>query len=69
MADTVLDSRAASTKAPQQPQKDIRDPDAAEALRDVPNGALVLASTTVALLLIAWLIVYFFAFLPRGTVG
>ena len=36
---------------------------------DVPRGALALAGTTVGLLVMAWLLVYFAVFLPRGPVG
>jgi hypothetical protein len=38
-------------------------------LTDVPRGALALAGITVGLLLIAWFLIYFFVFLPRGSVG
>jgi hypothetical protein len=44
-------------------------PDLEEALKDVPKGALALAGATVGLLILAWLFVYIFVFLPRGTVG
>ncbi len=37
------------------------------ALEAVPRGALALAGTAVGLLLLAWLAIYFFEFLPRGT--
>lgn len=39
------------------------------AMREVPNGAFALAGITVDLLVLAYLIIYFFVFLPRGTVG
>ena len=38
-------------------------------LTDVPRGALALASIAVGLLLLAWFLIYFFVFLPRGSVG
>ena len=41
----------------------------AEALRKAPRGAMALAGAAVGLLLAAWLIIYFFVFLPRGMVG
>jgi hypothetical protein len=50
-------------------------PDAAEdaalerVMREVPRGALALSGLTVGLLLLAWLYVYLFVFLPRGMVG
>ena len=39
------------------------------ALREVPKGALALAGLTVGLLVLAWLAMYAFVFLPRGMVG
>ena len=39
------------------------------ALREVPKGALALAGLTVGLLMLAWLLIYAFVFLPRGMVG
>ena len=42
---------------------------AAEALKDGPKGALLVASVAVALLLAGWLAFYFLLFLPRGAVG
>jgi hypothetical protein len=41
----------------------------ASALRTVPLGAAVLAGSTVALLVIGYLLVYLLVFIPRGTVG
>ena len=43
--------------------------EAAEALRNGPIGALVVAGIAVALLFIGWLAFYFLLFLPRGAVG
>ena len=42
---------------------------AAEALKDGPRGALLVAGIAVALLLVGWLAFYFLLFLPRGPVG
>lgn len=39
------------------------------ALTAVPRGALALAGIAVGLLVLAWLAMYFFAFLARGPVG
>lgn len=47
----------------------IRTEDAAQALRDGPIGAFVVASIAVALLLIGWMAFYFLLFMPRGAVG
>ena len=41
----------------------------AAALREAPRGALALAGAAVALLMVAWLLIYFCVFLPRGMVG
>ena len=35
----------------------------------MPAGALALSGVAVALLLIAWLLIYFLIYLPRGMVG
>ena len=40
-----------------------------DALRETPKGAFALAGVTVALLMAAWLAIYLFVFLPRGSVG
>jgi hypothetical protein len=42
---------------------------AAEALRNGPMGALVVASLAVGLLFIGWMLFYFLLFLPRGPIG
>ena len=39
------------------------------AMDAAPKGAIAVSGIAVALLLIGWLWVYFFIFLPRGTVG
>jgi hypothetical protein len=44
-----------------------RDLDAV--MEEVPKGALALATTAVLLLLSGWFFVYFFIFVPRGSVG
>ena len=40
-----------------------------EAMRQVPRGAFALAGLTVGLLIVAWLAIYIFVFLPRGMVN
>jgi hypothetical protein len=47
----------------------IRLDEAAQALRNGPIGAYVVAGITVGLLFIAWLVFYFFLFMPRGSIG
>ena len=40
-----------------------------ESLSRGPRGALAVSAISVGLLMLAWLFIYFFVFLPRGTVG
>jgi len=39
------------------------------ALKQTPRGAYAIAGTAVGLLMLAWLAIYLFVFLPRGSVG
>jgi asparagine N-glycosylation enzyme membrane subunit Stt3 len=39
------------------------------AMDAVPSGALVVSGVAVGLLMLCWLAIYIFVFLPRGTVG
>ena len=39
------------------------------AMSDGPRGALAVSGIAVGLLILCWLAIYFFIFLPRGTVG
>jgi hypothetical protein len=48
---------------------DVDETALASAMRTVPLGAAVLAGSAVALLVLGYLLVYLFVFLPRGTVG
>lgn len=43
--------------------------DAAQALRDGPTGAYLVAGIAVGLLFLGWLAFYFLVFLPRGAIG
>jgi hypothetical protein len=43
--------------------------DAAEALRNGPLGALIMASVAMGLLFLGWLLFYFALFLGRGYIG
>ena len=47
----------------------IGSDEAAEAIKNGPVGALVVASIAVGLLLIGWMAFYFLLFLPRGPIG
>jgi hypothetical protein len=48
---------------------EIDDAALAQVMRVVPLGAGVLAGSAVALLVLGYLAIYLFVFLPRGTVG
>ena len=48
---------------------DIDEAALATAMRSVPLGAAVLAGSTVALLVLGYLLIYTLVFIPRGTVG
>jgi hypothetical protein len=48
---------------------EVDDVALAGAMRLVPLGAAVLAGSTVALLVLGYLLIYILVFLPRGTVG
>jgi hypothetical protein len=43
--------------------------EAAQALRNGPIGAYIVAGITVGLLFLGWLVFYFFLFVPRGSIG
>jgi hypothetical protein len=45
------------------------EPELDRALAEVPRGAMALGGIAVGLLLIAWLAIYLFVFLPRGPVS
>lgn len=40
-----------------------------EVMREVPKGALAVAGIAVGTLMLAWILIYVFVFLPRGMVG
>jgi len=48
---------------------DVDEQALAGVMRTVPLGAGVLAGSAVALLVLGYLLIYIFIFLPRGTVG
>jgi hypothetical protein len=48
---------------------DVDDIALASVMQTVPLGAGVLAGSTVALLVLGYLLIYIFVFLTRGTVG
>jgi hypothetical protein len=40
-----------------------------DAMEGTPRGAILISAIAVGLLLLCWLAIYIFVFLPRGTVG
>lgn len=48
---------------------DIDDAALERVMRDVPRGAWALSGLTVGLLLLAWILIYAYVFLPRGMVS
>jgi hypothetical protein len=51
------------------PEPSPLDPAQFEALRRVPSGAAALSAVAGLLLLLAWLLIYFLIYVPRGTIG
>jgi hypothetical protein len=48
---------------------DIDEPALERVMREVPRGAWALSGLTVGLLLLAWILIYAYVFLPRGMVS
>lgn len=48
---------------------DVTEADLARVMAEVPRGALALSGLAAGLLLVAWLLIYLFVFLPRGMVS
>lgn len=59
-----MDSRSALDDA----EDIVGEADLERVLTVVPRGAAALAGLAVAVILLAWLLVYFLVFLPRGPV-
>ena len=58
------------TKGSEMPADDDDDLAALdEARKEAPRGAIAVAGTAVILLMLCWLAIYLFVFLPRGSVG
>jgi hypothetical protein len=55
--------------SPLEVDDEIEEATLARVMRSVPLGAAVLAGSTVALLVIGYVLVYILVFIPRGTVG
>jgi hypothetical protein len=65
----ATDETPHSAADPEHVAAPIGPDEAAQALRNGPVGALVVAGIAVALLFIGWMAFYFFLFLPRGPIG
>ncbi|HME40466.1 MAG TPA: hypothetical protein VKG63_16035 [Steroidobacteraceae bacterium] len=63
------DPGASSAHSPEQAGSPVSAKEAAQALRDGPVGAYVVATIAVGLLFLGWLAFYFLLFLPRGSIG
>jgi hypothetical protein len=68
MLDDPKEPRASGAAAPERVAAPVDTNTAAAALRHGPRGALMLASISVGLLFIGWLLFYFLLFMPRGPI-
>jgi hypothetical protein len=62
-------NQPSAADAPFEVADEVDEAALAAVMRQVPWGAGVLAGTTVALLVLGYLLIYLLVFLPRGTVG
>ena len=69
MNEFVGEHHHSAAASPQHVAAPISAHAAADALKDGPKGALLVASVAVLLLLLGWLAFYFLLFLPRGSIG
>jgi hypothetical protein len=58
-----------ATHSPSQAGAPVGAEEAAQALRNGPIGAFLIATIAVALLFLGWLAFYFLLFMPRGSIG
>lgn len=65
---STQDQPSAANGAEREPDS-INEADLERILETVPQGALALAGIALGLLMLAWLAIYFFVFLPRGPIG
>jgi hypothetical protein len=61
--------QSSSPVSPFETTDQVNEAALAEVMRTVPLGAGILAGGAVALLVLGYLAIYLFVFLPRGTVG
>jgi hypothetical protein len=60
---------SSAADGPSEVPDQVDDATLAEVMRIVPLGAAVLGGTAVALMVLGYLAIYLFVFLPRGPVG
>jgi hypothetical protein len=65
----VQSDQSSATDSPLEVDDDIDETALAQAMRDVPWGAGVLAGGAVALLVFGYLLIYLLVFIPRGIIG
>jgi len=65
----MLDDHSSAAASDLDIADDIDEASLAGVMHTVPLGAAVLAGSTVAMLVIGYLLIYICVFLPRGTVG
>ena len=56
-------------RVPEKVPADLGEPLDLALLSEAPSGAFALAGVAVGLLVVAWLLMYFLIFIPRGPVG
>jgi hypothetical protein len=65
----VHSDQPSAADSPFEVADEVDETNLARVMQVVPLGAGVLAGTTVALLVLGYLLIYLLVFLPRGTVG
>ena len=65
----VVEPNQSTARSPSPVDAPVGSDEAVQALRNGPIGAYVISGITVGLLFIAWLVFYFFLFMPRGSIG
>jgi hypothetical protein len=66
---SIHEPHATAAHLPEHVAAPIKSDEAAEALRNGPVGALLIASVAVGLLFLGWMAFYFLLFMPRGAIG
>jgi len=66
---TLEPPQQAAKHPPEQARSPLSAEEAAQALREGPIGAYIIAGIAVGLLFLGWLAFYFLLFMPRGSIG